>query len=459
MKVMIVGAGKLGVRLIEVLLNGDFEIVVVDQNIRVIERVKTHFDVMTLHANGLELGNFKELDISSFELFLSFTDSDETNVLICSLAKKMGCIKTVARVRSPEMIEQLEYLRNDLGVDHFLNPEFITAREMTRTLLKPYGLAYETFIRGQLSFVSMPARHLSDFLGKTVEVIEQGLPVQITAVSSGQTIEIPSGNHVVHEDETLHFAGLTPDIDQLLHHYGTAFLRGHIRNVMIIGGGRTAFYLAKLLSRAKMQITVVEHNRERCNTIAEKLPHVLVIHGDGTDMTLLEEEGLRRMDAFIGVTNDDEKNILMSLLARQYQIHNTMTSLNSGHYFQLVHKIGLEGALSPVNMTISSILKFIRGDRVASLALIHGGQAEVTEIRMDESTSLVNQPLSKIKLPKGVRIIGIERDKRVFFPESETVIKSGDRLVVLCLTQSIKAMELFFRHKKGGLLDELWTRR
>lgn len=457
MKVIIVGAGRLGLKLVESLLNGNFEVIVFDTNIRVIERVKEHYDVMTVHASGLELGGIKELDIKSIDLLVAMTTSDETNTLICTLAKKLGCKKTVARVRNPEITEHMEYLRTDLGVDHIINPEYITAREMARMLLKPYSLYSETFAKGRLSFVSIPARGMKDMVGRKVKDIRLMGSLKITAVSKDLEIIIPTPETMINLEDTLFFAGLTPSIAGLLEKYGSVYMRDRIQNVVLIGGGKTGYYLAKLLNRAKIQITVVEPNRERCNFIAERLKEVLVINADGTDISLLVEEGLHRMDAFVGITNDDEKNILMSLVAKQYHIKSTITSINSPHYFQVVNKIGLEGALSPVNVTIGSILKFIRGEKVAAIALIHGGKAEVTEILITSESVLLGQKLNAVVQPEGLMIIGLERGQEVLLSHSDAVIQDGDQLVVFCLSSAIGNIEALLKSKRGGFLDELFS--
>ncbi len=459
MKVIIVGAGRLGLKLVESLLNGNFEVVVFDTNIRVIEKLKERYDVMTVHASGLELGGIKEIDLKQVDLLVAMTTSDETNTLICTLAKKLGCKKTVARVRNPEITEHMEYLRNELGVDHIINPEYIAAREIARILLKPYSLYLETFAKGKLSFVSVPARGMKDIVGRKFKDIRLIGSVEITAISKDLEIEIPSADTLIELEDTLYFAGLTPDISALLLKYGAIYKRERISNVVLIGGGKTGYYLAKLLDRAKIQITVVEPNRDRCNFIAERLPNVLVINADGTDISLLVEEGLHKMDAFVGITSDDEKNILMSLVAKQYNIKSTITSINSPHYFQVVNKIGLEGAVSPVIITIGSILKFIRGDKVAAMALLHGGKAEVTEILMTDESALIGQKLKDVHQPEGLLIIGLERGQEVLLSHSETCIEIDDKLVVFCLTNSIANIEALFKSKRGGFLDELFSHR
>lgn len=459
MKVIVVGAGRLGLKLVESLLNGNFEVILFDTNIRVIERVKERYDVMTIHASGLELGGIKELNVKSIDLLVATTTSDETNTLICTLAKKLGCKKTMARVRNPEITEHMEYLRTDLGVDHIINPEYITAREIARMLLKPFSLYSETFAKGKLSFVSIPARGMKDMVGRKVKDVRLSDALKITAISKDLEIITPTPETMINIEDTLFFAGLSPGIADLLVKYGSVYKRNPIKNVVIIGGGKTGYYLAKLLNRAKIQITVVEPNREKCNFIAERLREVLVINADGTDISLLVEEGLHKMDAFVGITNEDEKNILMSLVAKQYLIKSTITSINSAHYFQVINKIGLEGALSPVNVTIGSILKFIHGEKVSAIALIHGGKAEVTEILITEESALLGHKLNAIVQPEGLMVIGLERGQEVLLSHSDVVIQTGDQLVVFCLSSAIGNMEVLLRSKRGGFLDELFSHR
>lgn len=457
MQVMIVGAGRLGLKLIEALMNGNFDVVVMDSNIRVIERVKEQFDVMTVHANGFELSGIKEINMREVNLLIALTSSDESNTLICTMAKKLGCQKTIARVRNPEISGHMDLLRNELGVDHIINPEFIAARDMARILLKPFSLPLETFAKGKLSFVRIPARGLKDIVGLKVKDIRLSGSIQITAVAKDDTIYIPNGDTILEQDHHVFFAGLSEDIERVLNRYGSIYRKPRIQNALLIGGGKTGFYLANLLRKAKVQVTVIESNRERCNYIAERLPEVLVVNGDGTDMSILIEEGLQKTNAFIGITNDDEKNILMSLVAKQYAIRTVITSISNPHYTQIAQKIGLEGAISPLTLTIGSILKFVRGDKVTAMALLHDGKAEVTEVRVTKDSGLLNLRLNAVNLPYGLLILGLERGQLVMTAKSDECIQVGDKLVVFCLTKSIGNLELLLRSKRGGFIGELFS--
>ncbi len=455
MKAVIVGAGKLGYKLAELMLNEDIEVTLVDTNPKTIEKVNDHLDVLTVNANGLELEILKELGIKSYDLLIAATGSDETNVIICSVAKKLGCKKTIARVRNPEYLHQFDFIKSEMGIDHIVNPELATANEMARYLLKSYSFNNGEFAKGRVSMVDFHINSMKDLIGKKLAELDDFDELLVVAISRNGNIIIPHGGTQLEEDDVIYVIGESKNINNLAARFKLNMDKKHIKRVMILGGGKISHYLAEQLLQANIRITIFEQNEERCRYLSEKLNNVLIINGDGTDINLLEEEDLSSMDAFIGATGYDEQNLLMSLMAKQYGVKKVISKISRPSYVHLIEKLGIDFALDPTNIIAGDILKFIRGGKVISVSLLLGEQAEVTEVIVDGDTNAVGKPISELGLPKGIIIGAIVRDRKVIIPNGRTVIYPKDRLVIFCLASNAPHLKTFMKSSKGGAKDEL----
>lgn len=456
MKVMIVGAGKLGYKLAEAMINEDIYVTLVDNNPKVLERINDHLDVLTVNANGIDIGALKELNVENYDLLVAATHSDETNTIICSLTKKIGCKKTIARIRNPEYIEQLDFIKNEMGIDYIINPELATANAMEKYLLKNYSFHSGNFASGKVSMVDFNLNNVKEFIGKKIEDIEELQGLLITAIYRNRNIIIPYGSTELMENDIIHVVGKSDNISKLREKFKICINKKNIKNVMILGGGKIGYYLAQVLILSNINVTIVEQDKKRCQYLSEKLHNALVIHGDGTDINLLKEEDLESMDAFIGATGYDEQNLLMALMAKQSGVDKIIAKISRPNYVHIIDKLGIDAALNPVNITVSNILKYIRGGKVVSVSLLLGEEGEVTEIIVGKDLPIVGKPICELGLPKGVIIGAIVREEEVIIPNGKSVIYPNDRVIIFSLTCDVPALKMFFRHNKGGVLSELW---
>ena len=459
MKVMIIGAGKLGYKLAEAMLNSHIDVTLVDSNPKVINRINDHLDVLAVNANGLEFGVLKELGIETYDLLIASTSSDETNTIISTLAKKLGCKKTIARVRNPEYMAQLDLMKHEMGIDHIVNPDLAIANEISRFLLKSYSFYSGDFAKGKVLMYDFHVNHLIDFIDKRVMDLKGMEELLIVAIMRDGNIIIPNGTTIIKENDIIYIIGKIDSIQKMGETYKLNLEKRQMKNVMIFGGGKVGYYIAKQLLQAKINVTIIEQNRERCIYLSEHLDKALVIYGDGTDINLLEEENLSSMDAFIGATDFDEQNLLMSLMAKQSGIDKVIAKVSRPNYVQIIDKLGIDVALNPVNITASDILKFIRGGKVVSVSLLLGGQAEVTEVIIEKGLSVVGKKIADLNLPKGVIIGAVVHKGKVLIPNGSTIIDAHDRLIIFCLTSNIDALDIFLKHKRGVRLNELFRRR
>ncbi len=458
MKVMIVGAGKLGYKLAESMVLEDIDVTVIDNNPKVIDFVNEHLDVLTVSANGIDINILKELGISQYNLLVASTDSDETNTLICSLAKKLGCEKTIARIRNSEYMEQLDFIKAEMGINHIVNPDLATAQAMEKYLLKNYNFYSGEFASGKIRMIDFNIEHMKEFVGKKLAELENFDKLLITAISRDGDIIIPDGSTELLANDTIHVIGKSDDINNLNNRFAQDITRKEIERVMILGGSNIGFYLAQKLSKANISVTLIEKDKEKCQELSEKLDDVLIIHGDGTDIHLLEEERLDSMDAFVGVTGYDEENLLMALMAKQSGVSKTISKISRQNYTKIIDRLGIDAALNPIYITASNILKYIRGGKIVSVSLLIGGDGEVTEIIVGKDLPMVGKTLEELDLPKGIIIGAIVHNGKVIIPNGKSIINANDRIVVFCLTEDLPALKMFFKPHKGGVLSELWNR-
>ncbi|NLM38385.1 MAG: Trk system potassium transporter TrkA, partial [Firmicutes bacterium] len=277
----------------------------------------------------------------------------------------------------------------------------------------------------------------------------------ITSINRNGEIIIPDGSSTILEHDIIYVIGKRDSINQLAKRYKASLPTKYIRKVMVLGGGRIAYYLGKRLGEMGISVKIIEQDRERCDYLSEELSNVLIICGDGTDINLLKEEDLSSMDAFIGATGFDEENLLMTLMAKQVGVKKVIAKVSKPSYAKIIENLGVDIALSPIDITASEILRIVRGERFVSVSLLFGGQAEVNEIVADSCMPITGKRISEMGLPKGVIIGAIEHKGRVVVPNGSSVINEGDRFVVFCMTSKLSVLDTFFACHRGGLFNEL----
>jgi trk system potassium uptake protein TrkA len=458
MKVMIVGAGKLGAKLAVAMNQENMEVTLMDNDPKVIERVNEHLDVLTVVASGINVSMFREMGIEKYDLLVATTENDETNAVICALAKKLGCTQTIARIRNPEYMEQLDFIKEELGIDLIINPDLATATSITKYLLKDVLFFSGDFASGKVKMIDFNIGHMEGLAGSRIMDLKGFSELLITAISRNGELIIPNGSTVLCEGDVIHIIGRADDIVTLTRKYGLSGKEKELESAMILGGGNIGYYLAKELSRAKIAVTLIEQDKVRAQKLAGLLEHVLIINGDGTDINLLEEEEIEGFDAFIGATGYDEQNLLMALMAKQYGVGKCIAKVSRQNYTKIIDKLNIDVAINPVNITASNILKYVRGGKVVSVSLLLGGDGEVTEIIASPDMKYLDTPLSELNLPKGIIIGAIVHKGKVIIPKGSSTIRANDRIVVFSLVENMENLKALFAPKKGGLFSELWNR-
>ncbi|SHH43852.1 Trk system potassium transporter TrkA [Clostridium grantii] len=450
MKVMIIGAGKLGTKLATAMLNGEIHVTIMDNNPSVLERLKDHLDVLTITANGAVKEVLEEVNIASYDLIISVTSSDEINILISSIAKNLGCKSSIARIRNPEYSNQLDYMKNVYNIDHVINPELATSNEILRYLMESYTFHFGDYAGGKVSLAYFNIKNLPNFVNKSISQVNFIDDILIVAVSRNGDIIVPNGDTILKENDFIYVFGHRSNLETVARSLKQSIDKKTVKKVMILGGGKIGYYLAASLSKRGVYVKIIESDLDRCKYLADNLhDNTLVIHGNGTDSNLLEEEDLAQMDAFIGVTGYDEENLFMSLRAKQLNIDKVIAKISRQSYVNIIERLGIDLAINPVNITASDILKYIRGGRVVSVSLLLDGQAEVTEIIVSDNLQVLNKPIKNLNLPNGIIIASIVHEDKVIVPNGDSTLQAGDRIVVFSLLSEVPALENFFRLKDG----------
>ncbi len=455
MKVLIVGAGKLGYKLAESLSSRNVQITIMDSDHEITDRLNDQLDALVVRASGIQIDVLKELDIHTYDLTIAVTDSDETNIIICSFSKKLGCKKAVARVRNPEYAQNIGFVKSAMDIDYIINPELATAKEIIRYLFESTSFYWADFADGRVVMTDFNAWDLPGFVGSKIMDLENTNDMLITSINRNGEIIIPDGSSTILEHDIVYVIGKKDSINQLVKKYKASLPTKYIRKVMVLGGGRIGYYLAKRLGEMGISVKIIELDRERCDYLSEELSNTLVICGDGTDINLLKEEDLSSMDAFIGATGFDEENLLMTLMAKQVGVKKVIAKVSKPSYAKIIENLGVDIALSPIDITASEIVRLVRGERFVSVSLLLGGQAEVNEIVADSHMPIVGKKISEMGLPKGVIIGAIEHEGKVIVPNGNSVINEGDKFVVFCMPSKLSVLDTFFGNSRGGVFGEL----
>ncbi|MEG0430086.1 MAG: Trk system potassium transporter TrkA [Anaerovoracaceae bacterium] len=446
MNIAVVGAGKLGKKITKALLNGNHSITILDTNEDTLQKLSLQMDVMTYTANGKQISVLKEIHISSFDFLIAVTGNDETNMTIAAFAKKLGCSRVIARVRDPEHMNQFDFIRDTMSIDYLINPDMAITNEIYKYLVEKYTLSNGVFTTGKASLIEFKAKNLPAIINLPMTEIKKVLDNKlVVAISRHGKVIIPHGEDYIKPDDALYVIGEKSPILQLNEKVHEKGVYTGLQNVMIIGGGKTGLYLANKLAESGLAVKIIEQDLARCHYLAEKLENVMILRGDGTDISLLEEENLGKMDAFVTCTGYDEDNLLLALMAKDYGINDVIAKVSRGIYTELVSNLGVDMALNPLDIITSNVLRIVQGSKKIVSSQLIQGQAVITEVIVSGKSSFLKAPLKKLELPKGLIVAAIHRQTEIIIPNGDTVIEEFDRVLLFSLLSALPEIEKFTR--------------
>lgn len=438
MNIIIVGCGKVGQTLTEQLVREGHDITIVDTDETAVRDTAAIFDVMGIVGNGARLSVLMEAGVAEADLIIAVTDSDELNLLCCTIAKKAGeGLAAIARVRNPDYNEELTYLRQQLGLSMIINPELEASRMMARMLARPQALEVTSFAKGHAELIRFRVASGNLLCGK--KLMQLGgifkFDFLVCAVERAGEVCIPNGAFVLEEDDEITILMANKDVPKL---FESMSLNSHaVQSCMIIGGGASSYYLAKQLIDQKIQVKIIEMNQARCDELSTLLPEATVICGDGSDEVLLNEEGLDRIEAFVPLTGIDEENILLTLYAKRVPGLKTITKINRITFNDVINGLDLGSVVYPKYVTAEAIVAYVRarqnsiGSNVVTLYHLFDNRAEAIEFHVEKDAPVIGVPLMQLKLKDNLLIACINRKGKIFIPRGQDKIQAEDTVIIV----------------------------
>lgn len=446
MRVIVVGAGEVGYHLALRLSEERHDVVVIERDPELADRVQAQLDVLVIKGNGASLGPLEQAKVGDADLLLAVTNIDEVNLIACLVAAQFQVPQKVARVSNPEYYERERVLQHGrFGADLLINPERECAREIFKLLMRTEASDVAEFGEGRIVLLGLPVNPDAPVAQKTLAEIGRQLKdrhfLTVAIDRNGDSI-IPDGETRLLPGDEIYLVSEARHLQEAYRLLGLE--RRRIERVMLLGGGRVGLALAMMLEEKGVQPTILERSRERCLKLAERLDRTLVLHGDATDLELLTQEGISESDGLAAVTSEDETNLLASLLAKHLGTKKVVTLIKRSEYIPLVTRVGIDAAVSPRLSTANRILERIRGRRVLSMAIMERNQAEVMEVQVDEASRVVGRQVHELNLPAGSILGSIQRGEEVMIPRGDTQIEAGDHIVVFALPKAVEETAEFF---------------
>lgn len=455
MNVLIIGAGRIGSKVIQTLEMDRTEITVVDSNYDALVSINSNKMIKTIVGNGMDDEIIDSLNIPSYDYVLALTDSDKTNILVSRRLKDLGAKFTIARVNSTESIYELFELKESLGIDYVINPKLETAKVIRNMIENEVNYISDTFGNGKIEAVGHLVEAGSEYENKKLSEIGSLSTLLVAAIDRKNKLIIPSGDTVIEEGDYLYLIGLRKDIIKFKSVNFKFEIKSNNKDIIILGANGTTIELAKALSKYNVKLIVQDSNPLR--NIQNILPDTLVVRQKMKGAKFFENEEIENCDYLLVLTEDDELNISLSLMAKKYGAGTVISKIESLSYSRIFDELNFV-TLNPLMITANAIIKTIRRGNGISIHLMFGGKAEVSEIKIGENLEIIGKTMQEINLPKGILIGGIVRENGiVVIPRGKTKIEKNDTLVIFCTNENRRQLVKFINPKEErGFLSEIF---
>ncbi len=437
MKIVIIGLGTIGKTVLKTLSGEEHTVTIIDEDKDKVEDMISKYDVFGVVGNGACRDIQREAKMRDADLAIALTNSDELNVFACLVAKKSGVKNTIARVRNPAYRKQIMEMKDELGISMIVNPELETADEIFNRISLPSVTQMEHFADGRVLLAEIVADDNCSLIGETLISLGKKLnsKVLICAVQRGEEVFIPSGNFVIARGDRVHFTSDANSLADFLAEIN--IVKAPFKKVMIIGGGRTGYYLAEALSKKKYKVRLLESDKSSAENLAELLPKVTVVHGNGTRHDVLLEEGIEAMDAFVALTDIDEENMVVSMFANKMKVKKSITLVKSDDLYEMLRELGIDNTVSPKDIVSDKIISYVRalankrGSNVLTLYRLVNNQVEAVEFLAKKHERIYNKPLCDLRIKDNCLIACIIRENEIIIPNGNSTIMLGDNVIVV----------------------------
>ena len=447
MKIIIAGAGKVGHTVAALLAEEGHDITIIDRDPDTIQILSNSLDVICVEGSATNSGTLREAGAEKADLLLAATEQDEVNMICGISARKLGTAHVIARVRDPEYLHQTEFLRETLGLSVLVNPEYECAKEISRTLRFPGAVRVDSFSKGSLEIVEHKVPAGGKLEGVALKELVQrfGAKILVGVVERGKEAMIPNGNFVLQAGDRLSITGESRELRRFFTAIGQ--FKRPVRRVMIMGGGRSAVYLTRMLQESGMEVTVVERDRERCELLCDLIPQANIICGDATRSDVLQEDGLSAADAFVALTGDDEDNIITSLYAKSCGVGSVVVKVNRDYLDEILDNVGLTTIVSPKEIVAQQLTRYVRamsnsmGGSMETLYRLADGKVEALEFKVSADSACVDIPLKDLKLKPNILITAIIRGSKSIIPDGSSRILPGDHAVIVTAAGRLQSLD------------------
>jgi len=463
--IIVVGVGATGYHIASLLVKAGQEVVVVEQSEELAEYVHHQLDVGIVLGNAVNPNVLRQADVGRANLLVAAMASDEANMVICSMAKELRAGKTVARVRNPEYRSGYFAVGNGdspytarkierpirMGIDHFVNPEIETAKQIENSLSGLYASHARELASGRVQVRGFKVENGSEMISKTVHHVEKMFPrpCVVALFVHSKEVKVPSGDEVINQGDSIYIVAQKEDMEKL----GEIFnhKKRPTRRVIILGGGLIGFHVAEALDKRGVQVKIIEKDKARSEEINARLKRIEVLHSVGTDRDFLVEEGIPSCDAFIATTGDESLNILVGLLAKSIGAARNIVVVDKPEYIPLAESVGVDIALSPLIIAGDKVISIALHGSVVSMALLENEEAQATEFNVDPKAKICGQSKGSVKLPKGAIMAAIIRgNKIVVSPSEDEIIQENDHVVIVSLLSTFPVVEKLFKKNNAN---------
>ena len=448
MNIIIVGGGKVGTTLANLFSTEGHSVTIIDTAPKLIENIVNDYDVIGYCGNGASFPVQNEAGVSACDIFIAVTGSDELNIMSCLVAEKLGAKHSVARVRNPEYSLQMDFLKESLGIDLVINPDYESANEIFRAIEFPAASKVESFAKGRIDLAEITIEENSPLNGLALFDLKKEIkvPMLVCAVQRGDEVIIPSGDFVIKAGDTIHFTAAKHNLSKILKALDMKTRK--IKSVLILGGSRSAYYLAKALIKAGIKVTLVESDIGRATELETALSEATVICADGTDTEFLNEYHIENIGATVALADTDEENMVFSIYAATHNVEKTICKITRPALIKMLPSVSINTTVMyPQSITSNIILRYVRavnntkGSQVETLYRLLYGKAEAAEFIVSENSALVGKTLREITLKPNVIIACVSRKGTVIIPDGNTTVEAGDSVIVITAGQGISDLD------------------
>ncbi|MBQ9663303.1 MAG: Trk system potassium transporter TrkA [Oscillospiraceae bacterium] len=454
MKIVIAGSGKVGRSVAALLSEEGNDVTVIDRDADTIASVSNDLDVICVEGNAADPESLRGAGVASADLLLAATEKDEVNMVCGIVGRKLGAKHVIARIRDPQYLHQVQFLREALGLSQIVNPEYECAKEISRILRFPGASRVDAFSKGSVEIAEHKVSEKGVLNGLQLKDLSSrfGAKVLVALIERDGSALIPNGNTVLQAGDRLSITGASKELRRFFVAIGE--YKRPVRRVIIMGGGRTAVYLTRLLEESGIEVTVVERDREQCDRLCDLIPEAHIVCGDATYSDVLQEDGIATADGFVALTGDDGDNIITSLYANSCKVEKVVTKVNHEHFSEILNNSGLDSIVSPKEIVAEQLARYVRAlgnsadSSVETLYRLVEGKVEVLEFIVHEDSACTHVALKDLKLRENILISALIRGNKSIIPDGNTVIQPGDHAIVVTAAGRLRSLDQILENER-----------